>query len=336
MKKETKQQSLQSATNSLARQNVADNATENACPQCNHTNDEGAVYCAECAAALQEPQKCPQCGATAHLNADICEECGTWLLKGQCMFCYAHVEDDENYCGECGNPANGITCPRCGKPSIFDFCSACGIPLSIQAKEMVLEATQDPEFQEIASLFEQAFNGEASPAAHKTDRESITAATVTIKQLQDDQLSQLKSYRDLVDNQSQRIKKTVSKALFSNDQTMRINRLNEEVAQEEERQRQEEERRRKEVEERCRQEEERRRQAEKQLNKAMRTLSGKTFSSNQEARRFFMNMIAGLTEEVALKVTNKGLKWRCNCCDVIHDSPSQCGDPSLGGVWLIE
>ena len=211
MKKEIKKQLPQPISEFSEKSNVADNTTEYACPQCGHINDEDAVFCAECGAALQEPKKCPQCGATAIPGADICEACGTWLLKGQCLFCYKHIEDGKDYCGECGNSANGIICPHCGKPSIFDFCSACGIPLSIQAKEMVQDATQDPEYQEMASLFEHAFKGYASTASHGAGPESNTAETATIKQLQDDQVLRLKSYRDSVHYQSERIKKTASK-----------------------------------------------------------------------------------------------------------------------------
>lgn len=337
MKKETKQLSSQSTTDLAISMDVAEGANENVCPQCKHVNNVSDTYCGECGAALKEPAKCPKCGAIAHLHSDICETCGTWLLKGQCMFCYAHVWGDENYCGECGNPAGGITCPRCGKSSIFDFCSECGIPLSIQAKEMVLEAAQDPEFKETALLFEQVLSDDASSVDCETNSESSVAETADIKQLQDDQVLRLKSYRDSVhnQNQSEHPKKLASKALFSNDQRVCINQLNEEVAQEEEERHQEEERRRMEAEEKRRLEEERRRQAKKRFNEAMRTLRGKTFSSNQEARRFFMNMIAGLPEEFSLKIADNGLQWQCNCCDVIHSSPSECGDPSLGGVWLI-
>jgi hypothetical protein len=67
----------------------------------------------------------------------------------------------------------------------------------------------------------------------------------------------------------------------------------------------------------------------------MRSLSGKTFSSHQDARRFFMNLIAGLPEEVARKITDRGMSWRCNAYNSVHNSPGECADPSAGGVWLL-
>lgn len=313
--------------------------TKSVCPSCSHENDSSALFCEECGSALKHPAKCPTCSATARHHADICEVCGAWLLKGQCMFCYAHVNDDQTFCGECGNTTSGIPCPRCGKLSIFDFCKSCSIPLSIQAKEMVQETARNPLFQEMTSLIEQL---DYSPIT-ESDSSPVKTDLVDIKKDHDDQVLRLKEYRESLSRPvTQHKPKSVPKALFSNDQKERISQLNEEVAQEEERRRieeerrrQEEERKRREAEERRRHEEERQRRLQEQFNDAMRKLSGKTFSSSQEARRFFMNIIAGLPEEFARKITDRGMGWRCNFASCVHDSPGDCGDPSQGGVWLI-
>lgn len=308
--------------------------TKPVCSSCLHENDSSALFCEECGTTLKQPANCPKCSTTTRPRADICEVCGTWLLKGQCMFCYAHVDEDQAFCGECGNSTSGIPCPRCGELSIFDFCKSCGIPLSIQAKEMVQETAKDQLFQEMASLIEQL---DLSPISE------IESALVANKKNHDDQVLRLKEYRELQSKSATQHKhKSVPKALFSNEQRDQISRLNEEVAQEEEcrkieeeLRRQEEERKRREAEERRKQEEERQRKLQEQLNDVMRKFSGKTFSSSQEARRFFMNIIAGLPEDIVRKMTDRGMGWRCNFADCVHDSPSECGDPSQGGVWLI-
>ncbi len=314
-------------------------STESACPSCSHKNDNFSSYCGECGVALQSPSKCTRCNATTQPRADICEVCGTWLLKGQCMFCYAHVDENQAFCGECGNSTSGIPCPQCGNLSIFDFCKSCGIPLSIQAKEMVKETARNPLFQEMASLIEQL---DSSPSS-VIGSTPIKTGLVTAKKETDDQVLRLKEYREsLTKPATQHTQKSVPNALFSKDQRERISRLNEEVAQEEEcrrieeeRRRQEEEKKRREAEERRMQEEARQRKLQVQINNEMSKLRGKTFSSNQEARRFFMSIIAGLPEEVARNITDKGMGWRCNAYDCVHDSPGDCADPSRGGVWLI-
>lgn len=325
-------------------------ATEAVCPSCSCANDGSALFCEECGSVLKQPAHCPKCHAIARPHADICEVCGTWLLKGQCTFCYAHVDQDQSFCGECGNPPEGIACPRCGKLSIFDFCKSCNIPLSIQAKEMAKEAAQDPTFKEIASLFEQLTSVETSLPVTTNKTDPIKRNHATGAKILYDQALKLKAYRESQFRSTVEQKpKSTPKALFSGNQKESISQLADEVAQEEDRRRieeekrrQEEERKRREEEERQRQEEERRRQEaerqrrlQEQVNNAMRKLSGKTFSSNQEARRFFMNLIASLPEEVARKITDRGMSWRCNAFGCVHNSPSECGDPSRGGVWLL-
>lgn len=329
-------------------------AVENACPKCHYANETGATFCEECGASLHQPAPCPHCGAPARPRADICEVCGEWLLKGQCKFCYAPIDDDEVFCGECGNPVAGIQCAKCGKLSIFDFCKTCGIPLSVQAKQMVQETAMNPASQEIALLFEQISGIGAPISTSDIETVQITIDPISTRMPHEDQALQLKAYREASHiSVNEHKPKSATKTLFSSHQKKRISQLNEEVAQEEERRRieeerrkQEEERKRREAEERRRQEEEQRRQEEErrrererrlqeQFNAAMNQLRGKTFSSNQEARRYFMSIIAGLPEELAAKITNRGIAWRCNAYNCVHDSPSGCADPSRGGVWLL-
>ena len=337
----------------IAKQPLLTEKTENVCSKCHQTNEDGAMFCAECGSGLQMV-KCSKCGSTARSRADICEVCGEWLLKGQCKFCYALVDNDEAFCGECGNPAEGITCQRCGKLSIFDFCKTCGIPLSIQAKEMVKETADDPVIKEIASLFEQISNVSEPPVLPETESEQNASESETKSAPQNDEALKLKAYRDSSQKPADAPKtKSVRKSLFSSDQKQSINQLAEEVAQEEERRRieeerriQEEERQRREAEERrrleeerLRQEEERRREHERrireQLSEAMRKIGSMRFSNGQDARRYFMNIMASLPREIADRIRNRGMVWRCNAYDTNHDSPGDCADPSQGGVWLI-
>lgn len=318
--------------------------TKSVCSSCLHENDSFALFCEECGTALRQTANCPKCSATTKPRADICEVCGTWLLKGQCMFCYGHVDDGHAFCGECGNPPSGISCPKCGTLSIFGFCKTCSIPLSIQAKEMVLETANSPLFQEMASLVKE-MNSSPIP-----DSKSVQINTDLVKKNYDDQALRLKQYRESQSKSDPQHKpKSVRKPLFSDGQKERVSRLSEEVAQEErrlkldeERRRQEEEAKRKEEErllrvedERRRQEEEKQRKLQEKLISEMSKFGGKTFSSNQEARMFFMNIIAGLPEEVVRKMTDRGMGWRCNAYDCVHDSPGDCANPSQGGVWLF-
>ncbi len=323
------------------------NSPESICPVCKHTNEDEGTYCEECGKVLKQPASCPKCKTPAKQHADICEVCGTWLLIGQCMFCYAKIAEDEAFCGECGNPAKGHFCQQCGQHSIFDFCKSCRIPLSNQAHKMMANNAEDQNFKEIAILFEKLTDhGDFFPDRSNATSDNLTE-TNPASIPYDDQVLKIKEYREKCNKPGIHEKEQLtSKVIFSNEQKSRISLLNEEVLKEEEKRRVEEERRkkeeerlRKEAEERRRKEEAKRREEERklqaQLSAALNKFSGKTFSSNQEARKFFMSIIAGLSDDVAKKITSRGMGWRCNAYSAVHDSPGDCADPSRGGVWLI-
>jgi ribosomal protein L40E len=46
------------------------------CPNCSHTNPEGALNCEACYTALPATQACPTCGASIQLDATFCGQCG--------------------------------------------------------------------------------------------------------------------------------------------------------------------------------------------------------------------------------------------------------------------
>ena len=46
------------------------------CPNCSHTNPEGALNCEACYTVLPATQACPTCGASIQLDATFCGQCG--------------------------------------------------------------------------------------------------------------------------------------------------------------------------------------------------------------------------------------------------------------------
>lgn len=310
-------------------------AQELVCRCCGHGNVDFAKFCAECGKSLLSAATCPGCNAATLPGADICESCGAWLLIGQCMFCAAPVEQDQAYCGICGNPTTGIPCPGCGEPSKFDFCKRCSIPLSPQAHEMARALASDPAQQQLTALLQEMH-------AAESDVQAIAEVSAT-QEGPDEQVVKMKLARAAQTvREAPGLQRATSRSLFSAEQRKQISLLDRQVVQEQERRRHEEERRKLE-EERIRQEAERQR-LEKQarlavlqekVNLELRKLQGKRFSSSQEARRFFMSLLSGLPGEIARSMTTGALGWRCNAYDCTHDSPADCADPSRGGVWLI-
>lgn len=312
--------------------------TGTACRSCQHRNTDGATYCEECGQALGEPVRCADCQSVAHPGADICEACGTWLLSGQCMFCYAPVLDGESFCGQCGNPAGGITCPQCAQPSIFDFCKSCGVALSEQARSAIAEVAQDPGMQAFAglasSLAALGITTDAKPPASASGLD-ITASR--------DAAASLRAYRDSIrDSTPAAPSRKATSGLLSETQKARIEQLNDAIAdetkrreEEAERQRIEAERQRLEAERKRAQALQRQREMRDQLLAELRALGNKTFWTHQEARRFAMALLSNLPPELLAELKRSGLGWRCNAYDCIHNTPSECADPSKGGVWLL-
>ena len=306
---------------------------EQRCSSCGYWNTGLASFCADCGAFLRTPATCPKCSAAVLPDADICEACGSWLLEGLCTFCAAPVAESQAYCGNCGNPAAGIACPRCGQSSIFDFCGTCAIPLSNQARELARAAALDPAQQKLATLLGELHELQNDPQTvadiGKDHRNTMGA--------DDDQLRKMKLARaPLPAPSTPQYAIAQSKSLFSDEQKKRISLLGEQIIKEEERQRLEKERLRLEAERKRLEQEERRRRLQEEINQALSRLAGKTFSSSQDARRFFMSMVSALPEEAMQAVNAAGrLRWRCHAYSNEHDSPAGCADPSQGGVWLI-
>lgn len=309
-----------------------------ACRSCQHPNPDGAAFCEECGLALAEPLRCEKCQSAVLPGADICEACGSWLLSGQCIFCYAPMLEGESYCAECGNPAEGLVCPQCAQPSIFDFCKSCGLPLSEQARGAVSQRARDPAMQAVAGLAASYAVLDAAPlqtravgATHDDDRALRDAAAA------------LRTYRDSIrDTPAPGPARKAPADLLSATQRARIGQLNDAIAEETrrreeeaERQRLEAERQRIEAQHQREQALRRQRELRDQLLAELRKFAGKTFWSHQEARRFSMSLLSGLPPELLADLKRSGLGWCCNAYDCIHAAPSECADPSKGGVWLL-
>ena len=69
-----------------------------------------------------------------------------------CSFCGAAFNDMDVYCPECGQPRGGIVCPACHTLNDFSFCKQCGRPLTDQAREIMKQMQELPEYKELTAL----------------------------------------------------------------------------------------------------------------------------------------------------------------------------------------
>jgi peroxiredoxin/predicted amidophosphoribosyltransferase len=121
------------------------------CPNCGAMNAEDAQNCASCGAHLKGAV-CPHCGCAIDADADFCEVCHHYIRKDVCSFCGSPLRQEDSFCPECGSPRGGIVCPTCHTLNDFAFCKQCGTPLTDEARLLLAQVKQMPEYQEMAKL----------------------------------------------------------------------------------------------------------------------------------------------------------------------------------------
>ena len=121
------------------------------CPQCGTVNDPEASFCASCGHPIGMTS-CPNCGADLDPGADFCESCRRYVKHDVCSFCGARLSGSEAFCPECGSPKGGIVCPVCHTLNDFSFCKQCGSPLTDEARELMQQVHELPEFKEMQRL----------------------------------------------------------------------------------------------------------------------------------------------------------------------------------------
>jgi predicted amidophosphoribosyltransferase len=132
-------------------QSQQDHAKGKACPYCGAINDSEAMFCAQCGQPISKTT-CPHCGAEIDPDADFCEVCHHYIRKDVCSYCGAHLEGNEAYCPECGSPRGGMVCPTCHTLNDFAFCKKCGTALTKEARQLVKQLHQNPDFQELLEI----------------------------------------------------------------------------------------------------------------------------------------------------------------------------------------
>ena len=122
-----------------------------ACPHCGVVNEPAARFCASCGTSLHS-SKCPHCGSELDADADFCESCHRYIRPDVCSFCGASFSKDDTYCPECGSPRGGIVCPACHTLNDFSFCKQCGRPLTADARQLIAQLRQRPDYRELVRL----------------------------------------------------------------------------------------------------------------------------------------------------------------------------------------
>ena len=121
------------------------------CPYCGTINDPEAIYCASCGQPISKTT-CPNCGAELDPDVDFCESCRRYIKQDVCSFCGSQLSGSDAFCPECGSPKGGIVCPVCHTLNDFSFCKQCGTALTDEARQLIAQIHELPEFKELQRL----------------------------------------------------------------------------------------------------------------------------------------------------------------------------------------
>ncbi len=216
-----------------------------------------------------------------------------------CGFCGAAMEEDENFCPDCGSPRGGVKCPNCGTLSHRSFCSHCNAPLNDVAREAVRQAKADPTFRraealaaELAELERQIESGGKSRAGLNTEvNEDARKAASRYASMFGDMVS-IK-----VTDTMPRQNAPKSKVLTGNPLEAAIAAYKAKA---------------------------------QELQQVISSMLPPPSATPVEKRNFFCARKIMTVEMRAVRQ-----EWVCNFCGCHHQQPSECAEPELGGTWIF-
>ncbi len=218
---------------------------------------------------------------------------------GKCSFCGAAVEDEEQFCPECGSPRGGIRCPNCGALSRRSFCSHCNTPLNDVAHEALRQAKADPAFRraeqlaaELAELEKQIEDaGAARPAISTEFNQEARKAASRYANL----------FGDVASIKIPDVK-TIKPA--SHGKVLTGNILEAAIAEYKAKAR--------------------------ELQQTIASMLPTPSATPEEQRNFFC-----ARKIMTVEMRSIRQEWVCNYCGCHHKQPSECTEPGLGGTWIF-
>lgn len=251
---------------------------------------------------------CPFCGQPVRAGAAVCLHCGRALVPGKCSFCGAAMKPSARFCTQCGQPREGLLCPVCGTLNARNFCRKCNAPLTEMARQAVAAAQEDPAFRLVqAKAAELAVLHDRIEKLRKTDgrSESSPELSETDRALLDEYARVLQSVgasapvQPPVQEKETEARVQYADAVLSLDEIMTAYR--EKVAE---------------------------------MNAALSAMVPPPgFVPEQQRDYYSARRVASVHTEYDLSGYQPTV-WKCNLCGALHNCPSECAEPQLGGTWV--
>lgn len=241
-----------------------------------------------------------------------------------CVRCGARLDEDENFCPECGEAYGGVFCPECGTLNHGSFCSNCNEPLDDKAFEAVRKARKDPRFIEALHIAEELLaieeeirkltGGDLSGIDFSGNAPGGKTLDTTSRLTEVDR-KLLDRYKDLLGGKV--VKPAVSKetqkpapvdksggAPADGGFSIKAISLNDAIT--------------------------RYKAVAKQLEAKLNSMLPEPTATPEEQRNFFSARKISSVKWIAEQA------WVCNFCGYHHSQPSECSKPWMGGTWVID
>ena len=241
-----------------------------------------------------------------------------------CPCCGTEIGPSDAFCAECGNQLEVfVTCPCCGEQAIRDrdsFCANCGTPLqpSNKADESLATVNESVPRSESPEVIKA--KQDRQKQRELFCREKERQITTGSNDVSDSNTATLRASIKADPKILESLKKNMSKALSLEELKVAEAEKKAKLALEEEQSR----------------------------LRVLNDLNGKVITlsaENVELRRKNHEAIQAnaeldskykkiLEEKARLEKTGRKPLWKCNYCGNLHNDPTDCVQPELGGTWV--
>lgn len=254
-------------------------------------------------------QHCQYCGQSIKAGYAICPHCGRSLTPEKCSFCGASMKPGARFCTRCGQTREGITCPNCGTLNSRNFCRKCNMPLTPMGQKAMEAAKNDPAFKAIQAKAEELAElhlriEELRNASPATQVHELSAEDKALLDEYADILGAIGAYKPQPKQQpllNETSRKQYSDTTLSLDEIMSAYR--EKAAE---------------------------------MNEALSALvPPPDFTPEQQRDYYSARKVLRQQTHADMSGYSPSL-WCCNYCGCLHNCPSECAEPQLGGTWIYQ